>query len=777
MNNAILLAPQVIQYDVQLGQAEQNFDEALRVDEVEHYLQNQRWDEARKKLSNISFSQVRSIELRKKLDTINQQLEKQNEAKQKIINSQKIKDWKAALDILAEVKASYGLDDELKSLEQETIQIKLNAEQFTSFIEQAKKLIKDNKFAQAKEAVDSALEIKHDDKEALSLLVETNRYIEMNKSLDEVRLHSQNREWEKSLTILNTIPLNFLDSSVLRDMANQCLQWRSKLAIARKEWRAKDVLDLLNTLPRGEIDQTELRQWAEKTVKLQERIDYAKIQNDFERVISLLETTPKEFPEREIQLKNYRELKGTKDNIIQSFKIQDFHSIHSILKQLPNGHVLKDTFTKEFIEEIQSQMQRAKEIYDFNKMEELLAYYPNDNPVKSKWQNTIDELQEQDNQIKRLRQVYVFHTVLLILEKVNGNYPNYQELKNWAETEKTSQQEIRSALQEYDLPKAKACLKTLPKDHPDYVKLYNWVESEENTRNKLNETLEKSNIDEYEKIFSEIDHYHPEWEYWNHSLIGMKDLQKKVFDCMQSFNVEKVLSVQATINQSHPLSKVIFHWLEDNQNLDQEISELMESFDFENFESQLSRVSDTHPQKKNWEKWLNEQKQLAKNIQLAKVSNDQRFIQLLLTQIPGNHPKAKEWNDLLQERNTVLVQESIEFTKIEKRITNKDFMISEVEALKENTSVVNSKLNSISEKQRVIVDNKQQSTISTGNRKNIKKLLSDNKHKKLALSILYSTIAGLSIMIMSVIFLNIDKVNGAIGSLNLFEKNLLRKLR
>jgi len=529
--SAELLGPDVVKYQAQKEQAEQEMDAALRLDQAEENINTRKWAEAEQLLLGITPIQPRYTPLRLKLDQVTR-LEKEVD-QNRLVAKQAIErqDWQTALSALAAIEKVQPLDSELLALKSqaETLETKVKelerkAKELQSKLTKAREHLNVGEFDLAEACVNEILQDFPKNPQALQILPEIQTRRSHYQTFQKAVKEYQDGNLEEALEILNTLPQNFENSFQLREQISQRLSWRKQLENERQKWHPKEVLSILKWRPKDETERPDLENWAMEMIGLEKAINEAYSQGDLSQLISLLENAPSDYPNRtdllnqtrhrlEIQQiireglaaydldlinevleelppndKNYPELiqwskreENLRAQINQTYQDINLVTANQLLEQMPEDHPLRRNFQEwlEHEKHIRERIMTAFEQYDLESLELIVNSLPENHPLKGPSQKRLNDEKERRKMLEQAQRVFDGEAVLKLLSEVDKDYPDYDQLEMWAEEELNRQENIRQALLDEDIEEIEKLLNGLPPTHPYTQDLQEWLENEQ----------------------------------------------------------------------------------------------------------------------------------------------------------------------------------------------------------------------------------------------------------------------------------------------------------
>ncbi|HOG22236.1 MAG TPA: hypothetical protein PK721_06785 [Flexilinea sp.] len=556
VNTAELQGPEVIKYQAERTQAEQELDTALKMDQVEELIQQGKITEAQRLLASVSATQPRCITI---LFELNRLLEQEKWKEEKRIAAQQALaqgEWHTVLDILNEVDLTneppssefLEMKKKAEKLEIEFKEAERKAQELSNNLEEAKNLIKNGDYSTAEQLVELILQAVPNNPDALEIKEIIQKYNNSKQFLENARKKSQEGEIIEAIELLKCIPASFEDASLLQSNLKDRLDWRMKLNRAYDEWRPEDVLLLLKTRPSEEAPFLDLEKWANEMILLKKSIETAEQAKNWEELIRLLDSAPNNYPGLSVlsdKVSPYRQKQALKQKFQQGMAAYDCEKIsdllnstastdecyeeynkwlqneirfrdriekiylnynlnegHQILKEFPEDHPLREGFLDwlEKEDKVFSEISSAMDSYNTDRLQKIADELPENHPLKNPLRIRLEEERERASVIKQARELFDGETVLRKLYEVDENYPDYVELSGWARAEVNIQFKIRQSILHHQDKEIEEIIKTLAPNHPYLKELETWIKREHNRQNIENKSQRiKSFVSETDK--------------------------------------------------------------------------------------------------------------------------------------------------------------------------------------------------------------------------------------------------------------------------------------
>ena len=533
-------------YHSQIAFAQQEFDSALMLNQVEQCIQKDLWRDAQSLLNNTQTQSPRYATLKAQVDL---RVQKQVEFEQQhAIAMQAIvtEDWSRAI-----VACQKGLALELDEEVLQPLLEKAHAGQDRSLciqqgVDQVNQLLAEQAWEQAQEKTELLLKEYPNVQIVQFLWKDVQQNLKYIHGLESARSMIAAKNYKGALAQLQSIPFGFLDASDLEVVAQQNLSWQEQLETAHRTYDAHKVLNLAEHVPPGGGVTGGLRQWAEEELVLQKAIRDARSRFDLDAVAGLLVRLPQDHPEHPrltVWLEDQRVLQKQIEQAQQAYESE---TVEKLVSAQVDDYPCRAELLRWAKEETgrKANLQIWKRKFQWRKVLQAAEAAPLDYPAREqliKWANQvraalehIDELcerydleglefalltmEENDprrGEVKvwlareqnRLRQVGAARAagnaeeVRNLLEDAPGAFPKREELLAWVKAQEKINQDIETIYSTYDLTLAQSCLEKLSPEDPNRQALSTWYERENARAEQINQGLQTY---QYQQVLSAL---------------------------------------------------------------------------------------------------------------------------------------------------------------------------------------------------------------------------------------------------------------------------------
>lgn len=525
VNTASLLAPQVVLYQAQRAQAEDELETALRVDEIEEQMQSGNWELARRSLAGISPMQPRFLILKRKIEQYDQQMAGLEKIRRQAQDAYQNGDWQQTLAVLQAIQQVQPLDPEMAKLAQSARTVIARDQELQSALARIGVYKRAGDFAAAIRQADDFLAGWPDHAAVLrlkeELAVAQTRSIAHQSALAAVRKQIADDHLQEALEALAALPSNLAEVAQLQTAIAQRLKWRQKLQDAANAWQMSEVLRSLDQRPPEEPDQPDLRRLAADVLRLDQELAKARAANNPLHELQLLEQAPEGYPGRRQRLERLKWDAQIHEKLIAGLRNYDFIAVNEIylqmdlqdirrpdlyhwlkvekdrahqvenirlesnleearrlLAELPDDHPLRRELTGWISQEttLRERIMDSLQRYDLQTCADLLESMTRFHPLERTLRQRLEEERKRADRIRRARSLYDGHAMLLELAAIEEDYPDYANLKAWAEQELERQERVKRAMLSGRMKEIEQCLSALPSDHPFAAELRDWLD-------------------------------------------------------------------------------------------------------------------------------------------------------------------------------------------------------------------------------------------------------------------------------------------------------------
>lgn len=527
VSGAQLIASQVVRYQGQREQVENELETALRMDDVEQLLQFGRWEEARRSLQAISPIQPRYTELMSQIEEHFRVAANIEKSCQEVRLAAAASDWQQVLVKLQALEKVRPLDVEMADLRRRAEEELARERALREALARAEAAQRAGDEDAALQEIDRILVDWPDLSYALQLRAQIEHARTSRKAASECMDKAQSLvgkgKLQDALDVLSGLAEETTEVRQLRETLQQRLEWRRRLEAAIQTWRLPEVLHLLDQRPAEEDDRPDLRKWVEEIGMLEDQLQSAQKAGDLEREISLLEQLPQNYPSRDARLTSrnrehqifqvlmegmraydldqVRQIQGLmvpsdprcavvaewiqteidrRQTMEYVFRSGDLSEAHHLLAKLPQDHPLRPGLENWLFNEsaLRDQIMSVVEGYRLDEWADLLAGLPANHPLEKPLRLRLEEETARAERIEWALKLYDGQTVLNEVDDVEPDYPGYAELRAWAESELNRQAEIQRVVLAGDVHSAEVLLAGLPSDHPLQLELQDWLDQQ-----------------------------------------------------------------------------------------------------------------------------------------------------------------------------------------------------------------------------------------------------------------------------------------------------------
>ena len=595
-------------YHSQIAFAQQEFDAALMIDQVEQCIQKDLWRDAQSLLDNTQTQSPRFAQLKAQVDL---QVQKQVEFEQQRTIAMKSianEDWGCAI-AACQKGLALGLDGcVLQPLLEKAYAGRERSQRIQQGMDEASQLLADQAWEQAQEKAELLLKEYPDAQMVQVFWQDVQQKLKHVNGLARARSLIAAKDYQGALAQLQSIPFSFLDAADLEMITRANLSWQEQLETARRTYDARKVLNLAEHVPPGGGVTGGLRKWAEEELALEEAILAARDRFDLDTASDLLIRLPKDHPE------------------------------HSRLNSW-----LEDQCA------LQKQIEQAQRANDGETVEKLVSSQPDGYPHRMELLQWAKEEIERKANLRTWKEKFQWRKVLQVAEAAPFGYPDREELIIWCNRAREAHEQVDVLCERYDLEGLEAALPSLEEDDPRRGEAKVWLTREQNRVRQVEAVCAAGNAEEIRNLLAEAPGAFPQRE----ELLVWADEQEKINQEIEAiystYDLKLAQGYLEKLSLEDPRYQALSTWYKQESARAEQINQGLQTYQYQQVLNALASVSRNYPNLDEARNWALGWIQAEEEIDQALAEENLQVLDAYLKQLPQGQPKREPIERLKEE--------------------------------------------------------------------------------------------------------------------------------